>query len=101
MKTRTPSFTPAHWRAPFLLAALLLAFGLFAGVARAATFTVSKTADTNDGTCNADCSLREAAAAANGTGSLTASHGECDGQWQGAGHRRLEQLWQFGECRVI
>jgi CSLREA domain-containing protein len=30
-----------------------------------ATFTVSKTADTNDGTCNADCSLREAIGAAN------------------------------------
>jgi len=30
-----------------------------------ATFTVTKTADTNDGTCNADCSLREAIAAAN------------------------------------
>ena len=30
-----------------------------------ATFTVSKTADTNDGTCNADCSLREAISAAN------------------------------------
>jgi CSLREA domain-containing protein len=32
---------------------------------RAATFTVSKIADTNDGTCNADCSLREAINAAN------------------------------------
>ncbi len=30
-----------------------------------ATFTVSKTADTNDGVCNADCSLREAVRAAN------------------------------------
>jgi CSLREA domain-containing protein len=30
-----------------------------------ATFTVTKTADTNDGTCNADCSLREAISAAN------------------------------------
>jgi CSLREA domain-containing protein len=30
----------------------------------AATFTVSKTADTNDGVCDADCSLREAVAAA-------------------------------------
>lgn len=30
-----------------------------------ATFTVNKTADTNDGTCDADCSLREAVAAAN------------------------------------
>ena len=32
---------------------------------RAATFTVSKTADTDDGQCNADCSLREALKAAN------------------------------------
>lgn len=30
-----------------------------------ATFAVSKTADTNDGVCNADCSLREAVIAAN------------------------------------
>src|SRR5262245_17974033 len=32
-----------------------------------ATFTVTKIADTNDGTCNADCSLREAINAANAT----------------------------------
>lgn len=32
---------------------------------QAATFTVTKTADTNDGVCNSDCSLREAVAAAN------------------------------------
>lgn len=32
---------------------------------QAATFVVTKTADTNDGACNADCSLREAIAAAN------------------------------------
>jgi CSLREA domain-containing protein len=31
----------------------------------AATFLVTKTADTNDGICDADCSLREAVAAAN------------------------------------
>ncbi len=30
-----------------------------------ATFNVTKTTDTNDGTCNADCSLREAISAAN------------------------------------
>ncbi|HMS41346.1 MAG TPA: CSLREA domain-containing protein, partial [Pyrinomonadaceae bacterium] len=36
--------------------------------APSATFTVSKTADTNDGACNADCSLREAHVAANGAG---------------------------------
>ena len=33
--------------------------------AAAATFAVTKTADTNDGTCDADCSLREAIGAAN------------------------------------
>lgn len=39
--------------------------------AAAATFTVTKTADTNDGTCNADCSLREAISAANAAGADT------------------------------
>jgi CSLREA domain-containing protein len=34
-------------------------------ISNAATFTVTKITDTNDGTCNADCSLREAIAAAN------------------------------------
>lgn len=33
--------------------------------ARAASYTVTKTADTDDGACNRDCSLREAIAAAN------------------------------------
>ncbi|MEP7148126.1 MAG: choice-of-anchor Q domain-containing protein [Acidobacteriota bacterium] len=33
--------------------------------AEAATFTVTKTGDSNDGTCDADCSLREAVTAAN------------------------------------
>ena len=46
------------------LAAALLFAGLAPG-AFALTFAVSKTADTNDGTCNADCSLREAIVAAN------------------------------------
>ncbi len=36
--------------------------------AQAATFTVTKTVDTNDGVCNADCSLREAITAANANG---------------------------------
>ena len=35
--------------------------------ADAAVLTVTKTADTNDGNCDADCSLREAVAAANGS----------------------------------
>ncbi|HEX8287280.1 MAG TPA: CSLREA domain-containing protein [Pyrinomonadaceae bacterium] len=34
-------------------------------LANSATFTVTKIVDTNDGTCNTDCSLREAVAAAN------------------------------------
>ena len=34
----------------------------------AGEFNVTKTADTNDGTCNSDCSLREAITAANSNG---------------------------------
>jgi CSLREA domain-containing protein len=45
-----------------LAAVLLFSASPFA---RAATFVVTKTADTNDGTCDADCSLREAVIAAN------------------------------------
>ena len=41
---------------------------LTATAAGAAIFTVSKTADTADGTCDADCSLREAVIAANASG---------------------------------
>lgn len=47
----------------FSLLTLLLA--VLSVAASAATFTVTKIADTNDGTCDADCSLREAIAAAN------------------------------------
>ena len=46
---------------PFILSLL------FAGAAastRASVLTVSKTADTADGVCDSDCSLREAVAAA-------------------------------------
>jgi len=46
------------------IAAVLLA-GLPIKPAYAATFTVTKTIDTNDGVCDADCSLREAVVAAN------------------------------------
>lgn len=49
-----------------LICALLMAAGL-ASPAQAADFTVTKTADTNDGVCDSDCSLREAIIAANGT----------------------------------
>ncbi|MEM7034477.1 MAG: Calx-beta domain-containing protein [Chloroflexota bacterium] len=55
-----------------LVMAALLALTIHVGggwlygvpVAHAATFTVTKTADTADGTCDADCSLREAITAA-------------------------------------
>ena len=39
----------------------------------ALTLNVTKTADTNDGACNADCSLREAVAAADAAASTTGS----------------------------
>lgn len=47
-----------------ILFAVSLILGI-SGKAVAANFQVTKTADTNDGACNADCSLREAIAAAN------------------------------------
>lgn len=46
---------------------LLLSSILLAQAAPAATFMVTKTADTADGACDADCSLREAVQAANAT----------------------------------
>ncbi|MEX1245345.1 MAG: choice-of-anchor Q domain-containing protein [Thermoanaerobaculia bacterium] len=49
---------------PLSLAATLLVLVLPAS-GRAATFTVTKTTDTADGICDADCSLREAVIAAN------------------------------------
>jgi CSLREA domain-containing protein len=53
-------------RASRLAAAVLLALVLATGAARAqATYTVTKAEDTDDGVCDADCSLREALAAAN------------------------------------
>lgn len=48
-----------------VMAALLAAWP--GQTAQAATFTVTKLIDTNDGACNADCSLREAIRAANAT----------------------------------
>ena len=47
-----------------VLALLGFGFGMAPG-AHAANFTVTKTTDTNDGRCAADCSLREAIRAAN------------------------------------
>jgi CSLREA domain-containing protein len=47
------------------IAILVAVFGCLPGAGLATTFNVTKTADTNDGACNADCSLREAIVAAN------------------------------------
>ncbi len=44
--------------------AILIALTAFPGLAQAATFTVTKTADTFDAVCDDDCSLREAIAVA-------------------------------------
>lgn len=49
------------------IVAALACICFFALTSSAAVYTVTKTADTNDGVCDADCSLREAVAAANGT----------------------------------
>lgn len=48
----------------YLFAAIAIAV-IFASTSHAATYTVTKTEDTADGTCDADCSLREAIIAAN------------------------------------
>jgi CSLREA domain-containing protein len=59
-------------RAKFIRKLLLLMFLAITGFVsntQAATFTVTKIADTSDGFCNADCSLREAIAAANASAS--------------------------------
>lgn len=50
-----------------LISLIGIAWCLTAG---AATYTVTKTADTADGTCDADCSLREAVIAANANAGL-------------------------------
>src|SRR3954470_4582121 len=44
--------------------AMLLVVGALPGQSAATTFSVTKTADTDDGVCDADCSLREAVKAA-------------------------------------
>jgi CSLREA domain-containing protein len=53
---------------------LLALLTLASPPARAAVFTVTKTADTLDGACNADCSLREAVTAANSTAEADTIH---------------------------
>ena len=50
------------------LVLLCFACGVTMGVAHADTFTVTKLADTDDGVCDSDCSLREAIGAANTNG---------------------------------
>jgi CSLREA domain-containing protein len=63
-----PAWKPAWLRIPLVSIPLAMAACLLWAVpAQAATFTVSKTADTADGSCDADCSLREAISAANET----------------------------------
>lgn len=44
---------------------ILLSLFVFVAGVNAATFTVNKTADSNDGVCDSDCSLRDAVAVAN------------------------------------
>jgi len=57
----------------YLLSAILLLvlLGSTASLVMAASLTVTKTADTNDGVCNSDCSLREAIAAASPGDTIT------------------------------
>src|SRR6187549_3216809 len=65
---KLPAKTGGKLRIPFVLAfaaVAMLAITAFSSSTYAATFVVTKTADTADGACNADCSLREAITAAN------------------------------------
>src|SRR5215212_1118945 len=60
------------------LAASVMAAVVLTSPAWAASFAVTKTADTNDGACNSDCSLREAIVAANaaaGADTITVPNG--------------------------
>ena len=52
----------------FFLLLCCASFFLCNPLARATTYTVTKLADTNDGSCNTDCSLREAIDAAKTAG---------------------------------
>src|ERR1044072_6823592 len=67
----------------FFISNLFLSL-LFAGAAQGAVFTVTKPFDTNDGVCDADCSLREAVTAANaGTGNTVKFSPSLAGVWIG------------------
>lgn len=63
MKTTKIDFTTIKLTLLAVLTGLILT-----AAAQAATLTVTKTADTNDTVCDADCSLREAFDAADGNG---------------------------------
>src|SRR3982750_4883554 len=62
-------FPPAYW---VVLLSLLVGV-LTPHSVLAAAYVVTKTADTNDGVCDADCSLREAIAAAASTDTIAFS----------------------------
>src|SRR5262252_9249222 len=62
---RSLTGTDQRW---FRIVLLLCFLGILSLRAQATNFVVTKTADTNDGSCNADCSLREAIIAANSNG---------------------------------
>ena len=61
-KSGQPSPSPGVLQGLLLLVATVI---VSTDLTWAATFTVTKTADTNDGICDGDCSLREAIIAAN------------------------------------
>ncbi|MGH2955087.1 MAG: CSLREA domain-containing protein, partial [Solirubrobacterales bacterium] len=69
---------------------------VFAPAAQAANFPVTKLADTNDGTCDADCSLREAVYAANAS---TASDPDLV-TFQSGLSGRIELAASFGDIRI-
>jgi CSLREA domain-containing protein len=56
--------SPGRLTARLYICLLLSLFFVVPITAQATTYNVTKTADTNDGTCDADCSLREAVVAA-------------------------------------
>jgi CSLREA domain-containing protein len=56
---------PRAGRLPGLSVIVAVLLFSLSSLAQAAIFVVTKTADTNDGTCDSDCSLREAIIAAN------------------------------------